>query len=64
MIFADHRASLATAEMRLILARIVYNFDLELMSDSREWATDQEHYWIWQKPELHVKLHPVGDRKA
>ncbi|KAL4809783.1 benzoate 4-monooxygenase cytochrome P450 [Aspergillus unguis] len=56
--------SLATAEMRLILARIVYNFDLELMSDSREWATDQEHYWIWQKPELHVKLHPVGDRKA
>lgn len=46
--------------MRLIMARIIYNFDIELQEDSKGWATEQKHYWIWEKPELHVKVYPAG----
>ncbi len=32
------RSSLAYTEMRLIFARMLWNFDMELMEDSREWS--------------------------
>ncbi|CAK7225827.1 hypothetical protein SEUCBS140593_006035 [Sporothrix eucalyptigena] len=56
--------NLANSEMRLIIARLLYNFDLELMTESKDWAVEQKHYWIWQKPELHVKLHRVKKDNA
>ncbi|KFY12419.1 hypothetical protein V492_03889 [Pseudogymnoascus sp. VKM F-4246] len=50
--------NLAYAEMRLILARVLWNFDLELAPESENWA-DQEIFSLWEKGQLHVKLTPV-----
>jgi cytochrome P450 len=51
--------NLAYAEMRLILARILFNFDLTLAPDSREWRKNQAVYTFWQKPPLNVYLTPA-----
>lgn len=42
--------------MRLILARIVYNFDLTIAEKSRHWISGQKHYNLWDKPSLYVQL--------
>jgi hypothetical protein len=44
--------------MRLILARLLWNFDLELMPESRNWS-DQKTYILWDKGAINVKLSPV-----
>lgn len=47
-------------ELRLVLAHMVYNFDMELQSDSRHWARDQKNLFIvWDKPPFNVRLRPV-----
>lgn len=51
--------NLAYSEMRLILARILFSFDLKLSDDSRGWTEGQKAYIVWQKPSLHVHLTPV-----
>ncbi|KAI1365840.1 cytochrome P450 [Xylaria arbuscula] len=51
--------NLAYAEMRLILAKLVYNFDMSLAEDSREWLKGQKAYTIWDKPPLNVVMKPV-----
>ncbi|KAF3015244.1 hypothetical protein E8E14_001181 [Neopestalotiopsis sp. 37M] len=51
--------NLAYAEMRLILAKIVYNFDLKIADDSLRWLQDQKAYNLWDKPALNVYLTPV-----
>ncbi|KAI8952234.1 putative cytochrome P450 monooxygenase [Xylaria longipes] len=52
--------NLAYAEMRLILAKIVYNFDLTLADDSRNWLDGQKASTVWEKPALNVYLKPVA----
>ncbi|KAI0459980.1 cytochrome P450, partial [Xylaria acuta] len=52
--------NLAYAEMRLILAKIVYNFDMTLADDSRDWLDGQRAFVIWEKPALNVHLKPVA----
>jgi cytochrome P450 len=47
--------NLAYAEMRLILARVLWNFDLELCEESLDWS-DQKSYILWDKPALMCKL--------
>ncbi|KAL2820278.1 cytochrome P450 [Aspergillus granulosus] len=47
--------NLAFAEMRVILARVLWNFDLELCEESENWF-DQKTYNLWEKPELMCKL--------
>jgi cytochrome P450 len=48
--------SMAYAEMRLILAYLIFNFDFELVDKSQMWD-EQEAYVLYQKPPLmiHVK---------
>ncbi|OIW33137.1 cytochrome P450 [Coniochaeta ligniaria NRRL 30616] len=55
--------NLAYAEMRLILARVLWNFDLEIMPDSRDW-NKQDVYTLWEKGALNVKLTPVLREKV
>jgi hypothetical protein len=43
--------------MRLILAQVLWNFDLELMPESTDWS-HQKVYAIWEKSPLYVKLKP------
>ncbi|KAK2774463.1 cytochrome p450 [Colletotrichum kahawae] len=51
--------NLAYVEMRLILARILWNFDMELASDSADWLTKQKIFILWEKGPLNVHLTPV-----
>jgi hypothetical protein len=48
---------MAYHEMRLILAKVLYNFDLELCSNE-DWM-NQKVYILWQKKPLMVKVQPV-----
>ncbi|KAK1712421.1 cytochrome P450 [Colletotrichum lupini] len=47
----------AYPEMRLIIASLLYNFDLELADPNFDWL-DQKSYGIWDKHPLWVKLVP------
>lgn len=49
--------SLAYVEMRLILARMIVNFEIELAEPDLDW-TDQNVYNLWEKPPLMLNLIP------
>ncbi|CAH0038772.1 unnamed protein product [Clonostachys solani] len=51
--------NLAYAEMRLILARIIWNFDIRLAVDSEEWIERSKVFSLWSKPDLNAYLVPV-----
>ncbi|XDG06942.1 hypothetical protein ABKA04_006557 [Annulohypoxylon sp. FPYF3050] len=51
--------NLAYAEMRLILARIIFNFDMKIADDSRQWLASQKAYSLWKKPALNIYMKPV-----
>lgn len=50
--------SLAYSEMRLILALIIFNFDLRLSKESENWM-QQKNFLMWQKHPLSVYLQPA-----
>jgi cytochrome P450 len=47
--------NLAMAEMRTILAKMLWNFDFELSAQSERWS-DQKIKTLWLKPELMCKV--------
>lgn len=47
--------TLAYAEIRSILTRVIWNFDMELNTHSMNWG-DQKTYTLWHKPPLNIKL--------
>lgn len=47
--------SLAYCEIRLILCKLLYHFNLRLCPESSKWA-DQKVYFLWDKPALMVTL--------
>ncbi|KAJ1333997.1 aspirochlorine biosynthesis cytochrome P450 monooxygenase [Microdochium nivale] len=51
--------NLAYAEMRVILCRLLFSFDLELQAESKDWA-NQRIMSLWEKGELNVKLTAVN----
>lgn len=51
--------NLAYAEMRLILAKVLWHFDLELMEESKSWQERQKSYILWHKFPLMCRLTPV-----
>ncbi|KAF2280273.1 cytochrome P450 [Westerdykella ornata] len=51
--------NMAYHEMRLIISKVLYNFDLELCPESDNWM-NQDTYIIWEKPPLMVKLKDRG----
>jgi hypothetical protein len=44
--------------MRLILARMIWNFDFELGAGSHDWMEEQDSYLMWDKTPLYVHLFP------
>jgi cytochrome P450 len=48
--------SLAYAEMRVILARILWNFDFELCDESRGWMVNVKAFTLWEKEKLMMKI--------
>ena len=52
------KRSLAYLEMRIVMARLLWNFDLSSLDLlSEDWA-NQNVYLLWEKPELWVQLLP------
>lgn len=51
--------NLAYAEMRLIITRVLWNFDLALDARSDKWI-EQRVFLLWEKSPLYVKLIPVS----
>lgn len=51
----------AWAEMRSILARLVWAFEMELCPQSEGWDQGQRIYLLWAKPPLMVKLKTRSD---
>ncbi|KAF5492575.1 Cytochrome P450 monooxygenase 1 [Colletotrichum siamense] len=51
--------NLAYVEMRIMLARMIWNFDLVLADDSQDWMERQMIYVLWAKGALNVYLKPV-----
>ncbi|KAK8017967.1 cytochrome P450 [Apiospora marii] len=50
--------NLAIAELKTILSRMIWNFDMELVPVSRGWLNRQKAYTAWKKEELKVALSP------
>ncbi|ENH66031.1 Isotrichodermin C-15 hydroxylase [Fusarium oxysporum f. sp. cubense race 1] len=50
--------NLAYAEMRMILARLLWKFDLKMMPGGENW-NDQKVFVLWEKSNLDVKLTEV-----
>jgi cytochrome P450 len=48
---------MAWHEMRLIIAKVLYNFDLTLCPESENWLK-QKVYLIWEKHPLIVQVKP------
>ena len=50
--------SLAMLELRLILAKILWKFDMKLMDDNLDWVKENKNYVFWEKPALPVQFSP------
>ncbi|KAK1960907.1 cytochrome P450 [Colletotrichum sublineola] len=50
--------NLAYAEMRVILSRVVWAFDMRLEAGSRGWDQNQTNHTLWDKPPLMIHLTP------
>lgn len=49
---------MAYHEMRLVLAKVLFNFDLELRPESADWL-NQRSFTLWEKQSLIVKVKAV-----
>lgn len=47
-------------EMRLIMARVLYNFDLALAEPKESDWLNQKVFLVWEKPSLRVYATPVA----
>lgn len=48
--------SLANAEMRLLMARLLYTFDLQITAQAQDWTARQKSYLTWELTPLMIKL--------
>ncbi|KAH8884329.1 hypothetical protein GQ53DRAFT_662042 [Thozetella sp. PMI_491] len=53
---ANFECSLAWAEMRIILAHILWCFDIELQPESLGWIDRQKVFFLWEKPDLKLRI--------
>lgn len=44
--------------MRIILARMIFNFDITLDERSKDWESDLNVFILWEKMPLYVHLTP------
>ncbi|KAK1585976.1 cytochrome P450 [Colletotrichum navitas] len=50
--------NLANAEMRLIMARLIWNFEIRPTEDIHKWYQESEVYMLWDKGPMKVYLTP------
>jgi hypothetical protein len=49
---------MAWMEMRILIAKMVFHFDYELVDDNLDWVRDSRCYVLWQKPDLCTRAIP------
>ena len=59
---ANASYSLAYAEMRLIMAKMLWNFDFELTDPEDDWMSRNRAYSVWYKGPLLIKLKQATTR--
>ena len=47
---------MAYAEIRLVLAKLIWNFDLELADNSDKWIDKAKSFLMWEKTPLPIHL--------
>ncbi|PMD33124.1 cytochrome P450 [Hyaloscypha variabilis F] len=50
--------NMAWMEMRILIAKMVFLFDYELVDEKLDWERDSPAFILWQKPELWTKVTP------
>ena len=45
--------------MRLVLTRLLWNFEFNLLEESKEWHAKQKVWMMWDKGDLKVRLTPL-----
>ena len=53
--------NLAYHEMRLVLASVLWAYDIELCDESKEWVANQDCLVLWHKGPLMCNLMPMKD---
>lgn len=48
--------NLAYYELRIIIAKFIYNFDFELLEGSDNWMEHQNGWVLWNKPPMPTKI--------
>ncbi|KAI0110917.1 cytochrome P450 [Nemania sp. FL0031] len=56
--------ALATAQFKVLLARLVWNFDIQIEEDSMNWMEKQKSYLHWDKTSLYERLFPRPVQKS
>lgn len=41
------------------MAKLLWNFDVELVDPEKNWMEEQRVFALWEKPPLNVRLTPV-----
>ena len=49
---------MAWIELRIILAKLHWTYDLELLDLGLDWHRDSRMQTLWKKPELRIKVTP------
>jgi hypothetical protein len=50
-------------ELRLVLSKLLFQFDMKLMDDDLDWVKSNKNYVFWEKPELPVQFSFVDHTK-
>ena len=50
---------MAYAEMRLLLAKMLWHFDFELADPDDDWFDRLKAFMVWEKPPLRIRLSKV-----
>ncbi|KAF7671803.1 hypothetical protein GT037_010026 [Alternaria burnsii] len=54
--------SLAWLELRTILAKLYFKYDLKLLDPQLDWHAQSEMHTLWQKPEMRVAIRSRADK--
>ena len=52
----DVRSSLAWIELSMVLAKLIFNYDLQLLDQGLDWHRDSRMATLWQKPAMRVRV--------
>jgi hypothetical protein len=49
---------MAWIEVRILLAKLLFMYDMEIVDKTLDWEAEQKCFTLWQKPDLYVRVTP------